>query len=156
MNECFKSQVLKGHQTPMNLTICCHSVFILDSFRIQHIPSGRCLSFQSGANNDQITLKAACNEFFRYDTNGGLKHITSGSCVYLDSTTVKMSSSFCNNGSILYRTTDGILRFLYDSMKCLAPAGTGIEAELIQKSTTCDNRAKFRYIGSKSYIDVLT
>jgi len=128
----------------------------VDKFLVQHIASGRCLSYTSGVNNDKVTVKASCTDLFTYDVNGGLKHVSSGACAYEDSGFIKMSTSICSNATIFYRGNLGFLRFFSAPTQCITVVDTGLEGKEAKRSTTCGNNEKFKFIDAAPTTNRLT
>ena len=120
-----------------------------DTFLVQHIPSGRCLSYTSGVNGDKVTVKSACTDLFTYDANGGLKHVSSARCAYEDSGFIKMSASSCSNATTFYREVAGYLRFFSAPTNCITVVNTGLEGAEIKRSSSCSNNEKFKFIDGK-------
>ncbi len=126
-----------------------------DTFKIQHVPSGRCLSFTSGSDGNKIMFKAACADEFTYDANGGLKHVASSACAFLENNEkFKMSSTKCDasdvaimtrsaSGKLLLRDSNGIQKH------CAIPRATGAEDDMLVNGSCATSQINFRYLRRK-------
>ncbi|XP_065067018.1 uncharacterized protein LOC135692697 [Rhopilema esculentum] len=117
-----------------------------DKFYIKHIASGRCLSYANG--DEYVTLKAACNDVFSFDARGGVKHVATAKCpTYTSNLKLGMSTSKCDSPMSLFMTASGLFQGAYwGSQYCLTPDGTGLEGDILSRTTSCTSNAKFKFV----------
>ncbi len=128
---------------------------IEETFKLQHVPSGRCFSYSSGQNDDKIILKAACSDDFSYDGNGGLKHVATSNCAYLDNNGhLRMSQPTCNaiDAAIITKDVDGKLLLKMPrngNGNCIVQTSFGAEGDGVKNGSCSTRDINFRYLGSK-------
>ena len=121
---------------------CDCSLFIfldLRNFQISHVPSGRFWSYTAGQNSEQIILKGDCADEFTYDTYGGLKHVLSSRCPYIDGTTnyTEMQTS-CDDWTValIHKDIIGLMMIKRKSTnKAVMADGFGNKGEYIENET---------------------